>query len=67
MMRINSACRFLAQLLLLVIIMSGCKRNLGFVRSLIQSCNGFSSEQTRQFYDGDAETYETVSLDALRS
>ncbi|KAM4735583.1 methyltransferase-like protein 27 [Anableps anableps] len=34
------------------------RRNLVEVRNLLQSCNGFNSEQTRKFYDNNAEMYE---------
>uniref|UniRef100_A0A3B3VF96 Williams-Beuren syndrome chromosomal region 27 protein-like n=1 Tax=Poecilia latipinna TaxID=48699 RepID=A0A3B3VF96_9TELE len=48
-------------------IMSSKGRNLAEVRNLLQSCNGFSSEQTKQFYDSEEETYDFVDTLAFRA
>ncbi|XP_014829898.1 PREDICTED: Williams-Beuren syndrome chromosomal region 27 protein-like [Poecilia mexicana] len=45
--------------------MSSKGRNLAEVRNLLQSCNGFNSEQTKKFYDSEAETYEQDFVDTL--
>uniref|UniRef100_A0A3Q2NN21 Williams-Beuren syndrome chromosomal region 27 protein-like n=1 Tax=Fundulus heteroclitus TaxID=8078 RepID=A0A3Q2NN21_FUNHE len=42
--------------------MSDCSRDLDGLRTLIQSCAGFNSEQTMEFYNDQAETYHQVGL-----
>ncbi|PWA28217.1 hypothetical protein CCH79_00018573 [Gambusia affinis] len=46
-------------------IMSNKGRTSQEVRNLLQSCNGFNSEQTRKFYDNEAEMYEQDFVDTL--
>ncbi|XP_035991452.1 methyltransferase-like protein 27 isoform X2 [Fundulus heteroclitus] len=40
--------------------MSDCRRDLDGLRALIQSCAGFNSEQTMEFYNNQAETYHQM-------